>query len=376
MHFQIYNVILRAFPAKLSFAGLVLSVAFSTSVFCKNLTEYKSNIYSARDFTFQLLYPEAEVTVSETVYADFERRTLAEIRKVLPPNDKIEWGNSSIQTDNRWLASKLDEYEREPQDSNKREEILTEVSERLSAIGMNVAKIEEQPISPRTKDADKRKLAEILNREEYRKPDPNDKSLFWQMYEALMNWLRELFPKPDISPGQISGFGQIARVLVYGFLALILAGIGLVIYKFAPQFLNRYRTRERKEKSDRVILGERLSSNQKSSDLLNEAERLAREGNLRGAIRKGYIALLCELSDRKIIGLSQHKTNRDYLRDVQNKGDLYQNMSGLTLNFERHWYGFESANEADWEEFKIGYQKALGARLESRLLGGKISGAA
>jgi hypothetical protein len=81
---------------------------------------------------------------------------------------------------------------------------------------------------------------------------------------------------------------------------------------------------------------------------------------LRGAIRKGYIAFLCELSDRKIIGLSQHKTNRDYLRDVRKKDDLYENMSGLTNNYERHWYGFDAAEEKDWEEFKVRYKQAVG----------------
>jgi hypothetical protein len=80
---------------------------------------------------------------------------------------------------------------------------------------------------------------------------------------------------------------------------------------------------------------------------------------LRGAIRKGYIALLCELADRKVIGLSRHKTNRDYLRDVLGKNELYQNMNGLTSNFERHWYGFESAEEKDWEEFRNGYKRII-----------------
>jgi hypothetical protein len=36
-------------------------------------------------------------------------------------------------------------------------------------------------------------------------------------------------------------------------------------------------------------------------------------------------------------------------------------MSGLTINYERHWYGFEDARETDWEEFKNGYQKAIAA---------------
>ncbi len=97
-----------------------------------------------------------------------------------------------------------------------------------------------------------------------------------------------------------------------------------------------------------------------------EAENLAGQGNLRGAIRKGYIALLCELADRKIIGLSQHKTNRDYLKDVRKQNELYKNMSGLTNNYERHWYGFDDAEESDWEEFRNSYKKAVGSGSRQR----------
>ncbi len=141
--------------------------------------------------------------------------------------------------------------------------------------------------------------------------------------------------------------------------ALVLGLIGFLIYRFAPFSANRFRQRVKKEKKDRVILGERLSADETAQNLFSEAEKLASEGNLRGAIRKGYIALLCELSDRKIIGLAQHKTNRDYLRDVRQRQELHENMNGLTSNFERHWYGLNNAEEKDWEEFRQSYKKAV-----------------
>jgi hypothetical protein len=143
---------------------------------------------------------------------------------------------------------------------------------------------------------------------------------------------------------------------------LVLGVIAFLIRRFLPLFVKSFQSRQKKEKQDRVILGERLAENENAQNLFNEAENLARAGNLRGAIRKGYIALLCELSDRKIIGLSRHKTNRDYLRDVSKQHELYQNMSGLTLNFERHWYGFEDASEKDWEEFRNGYKSAVSSK--------------
>ena len=82
---------------------------------------------------------------------------------------------------------------------------------------------------------------------------------------------------------------------------------------------------------------------------------------LRGAIRKGYQALLCELSDRKVIGLARHKTNRDYLRDLRKRTDIIENVGGMTSNYERSWYGLRAAKAEDWEEFRVRYHETIGA---------------
>ena len=123
--------------------------------------------------------------------------------------------------------------------------------------------------------------------------------------------------------------------------------------------MGRIREREKKEKTARVILGEKILADQDAGDLFAEAEKFAREGDLRSAIRKGYIALLCELSDRKIIGLAQHKTNRDYLRDVRSRGEIHRNMNSMTNSFEHTWYGFAPANEGDWQEFRDCYKQTV-----------------
>jgi len=113
----------------------------------------------------------------------------------------------------------------------------------------------------------------------------------------------------------------------------------------------------------RVVLGERLAPDQTAADLLAEAERMARAGDLRGAIRKAYVALLCELGDRKIVRLARHMTNRDYLKAVrQSTPQLYREMQPLTFNFERHWYGFEAATETDWIDFRTRCRQALAQR--------------
>jgi hypothetical protein len=108
-----------------------------------------------------------------------------------------------------------------------------------------------------------------------------------------------------------------------------------------------------------VILGERIEADEDASGLFSEAERLARQGDLRAAIRKGYVALLCELSDQKVIRLAHHKTNRDYLRDLRKNETLFENVNGLTHNFERNWYGLRTADESDWEDFRSHYLQTI-----------------
>ncbi|MEZ5427422.1 MAG: DUF4129 domain-containing protein [Pyrinomonadaceae bacterium] len=349
--------ILRLFSA-----GCLICVFFIFSAAAKSLTEYRTDIGFAANAVRGLLNPEIEETESAEAYENLERETLADIRKHVPASERIEWESSVIETDNRWLSEKLQAFEEEPKDSEQRERILTEIGERLDSLEQKIIELEQKTASSgRTKDEDKRKLAEILNREEFQKLDEKDKSLFQRIVEAILKWIEKLFSNsrpPERTQG--AGAGPLRAVLLYLILFGILGGIGFLIYKFAPRFFGNYRVRKTKEREERIILGEKLAPDEGASDLFRDAERLAREGNLRGAIRKGYIALLCELGDRKIIGLAQHKTNRDYLKDVRGRKELFQDMSGLTSNFERHWYGFDPAENSDWEEFKSGYRKAVG----------------
>lgn len=328
------------------------------TIFSKTLAKYRGAIREAKLSVQNLLSPDVE-DKSFRDYEDLERKTVVQIRSDVPISEKIEWQNSTFETNNQWLSDKLDKFEKAPPSDNKRWDILTEINERLGAIESKLYELENPTISNRSKDEDKQKLAEILRREEYQKPEEQQESFFHKIYRKIMDWIARVFPRPNIPQSSNSGFESFSFVLQMLLYAVILGAIGFLIRRFAPFFANRFGARIKREKKERVILGERLAENETSENLFREAENLAREGNLRGAIRKGYIALLCELSERKIIGLSQHKTNRDYLRDVRKQNELYKNMRGLTDNYERHWYGFEDAEAKDWEEFRQIYQKAV-----------------
>jgi len=344
---------------------VVFVLMFSFSAFAKTVSEYRNGVEKAATGVAELighLYDiEEEISEPDAVY---ERGQIDKIRASLPGSERIEWQGSVVETGNQWLNERLDAFLTEKADSPKREEILMEISERLDSLLLKLKELEAPPISGRAKDEEKQKLSEILKREEYQKPEEKQKSLFEKWYEAFQKWLEEIFPRPQIptserNPSSVGSLSLVLQILLY---AVVIGIAVFIIYKFAPFFINKFKKREKREKKERVILGEKIAANEDSSTIFDEAENLARQGNLRDAIRKGYIALLCELSDRKVIGLAHYKTNRDYLRDVRKKQEIYENMNGLTVSFEKHWYGFESPDEEDWSEFRQKYQKTVSAK--------------
>lgn len=344
--------------ARHSLVIICVCVLFAVPVFSKTPAEYRENISEARMLVLGLLYPERVEKMPAEDRKTLETETVKKIREKIPASEKIEWDGNVITTKNDWLSTRLNIYEDEPPDSEKRTKILKEIEERLSSLEKEVFKLEKASAAARSKDEDKRKLSEILSREEFQKPK-EEKSLFQRFWEWLQKVLKSLFPEVKLPKAPVSDSSPLPYILQIILFAAVLGILGFVAYRFAPFLRGRFGRRRKDKKKDRVILGEKLAADTDSTELFSEAERLAHEGNLRGAIRKGYIALLCELSDRKIIGLSQHKTNRDYLQDVRKKRELFENMNGLTSNFERHWYGFDEAETSDWEEFKNGYKKAL-----------------
>ncbi len=331
-------------------AAIILFMAFVT--LATSLVDYKNRVERARVITDELFQ-----NINETD-ADFELGAIEEIQRIVPAAEKIEWPGASIATDNQWLKTELDAFAAES-DKIKRSAILTGIGERLSAISETVGELERAAASGPTKDQDKQKLGEILRREEYQKPQAKEESLVQKWIREFLEWLARAFPRAPIVPGADTGIGSIQFVLQILIYVLVIGLVGFLLYKFAPFLSKRFKRKTKKESGDRVILGERIGADDSASDLFSEAETLARNGNLRAAIRKGYIALLCELSDRKVLRLARHKTNRDYLREVQKDKALFENMTGMTRNFESNWYGLRSPAQADWDEFRVRYAQTI-----------------
>lgn len=334
--------------------AIVLTL-FAGGAFAASFADYQGRIQSVREIISDL----SALDASTKNIAAFQRERVAVLRKTLPPNETIEWPGGTADVDSRWYHEELDRYDAEA-DLSKQFVILDRIDDRLEAIIQATAETQTALAGEHSKDEDKRKLAEILTRQEYQKPESDNESLFQKWKREILAWLAKMFPAVDIPSSEPSaGMGSFAVILQVVLYAGLAAGIIFLLYKFGPFLFSKFGDRAKPLKNDRVILGERIADGRSSSDLFSEAEDLAREGHLRLAIRKGYIALLCELSDRKVIGLARHKTNRDYLRDLRTKGELFKNVSGLTGRFERHWYGADESAERDWEEFRSLYHETV-----------------
>jgi hypothetical protein len=282
------------------------------------------------------------------------------VRQLLPSSETIEWQGRILRVDNSWLAEALDNYELLPVGDARRVDAMARIAERLQAIDERLTEMERgaagQPIN---KDDEKARLAAILRREEYSR-QAAEGNAFTRLLKRIRDWFRGLFPKREVrnEPQRESSAVNITALIIVALLSL--AVLVYVAWRILPRFLRRdMKKRKPKERGARVVLGEKLGADESSSDLLLEAERLARSGDLRAAIRKGYIALLCDLHDRKLVRLEQHKTNRDYLRAVQANQSLYEEMKPMTRSFENHWYGFTPATETDWQDFRSHYRKAV-----------------
>lgn len=334
-------------PARYLFL-IALTVSLSASGYAISLKEYRGEIETARGYFGSLVNGSPP-----------ETRSLDTVRRLVPKQQSIEWQGGSVEADSSWLYDAIEHLSSEP-DASKRTLMATAINERLAAIVESLDEIDRATASGSTKDEEKQKIAAILARPEYQKPPPEEESLFSRWVKAFQDWFSRAFPQtpdiPDGGPQTASSIGLWLQILIY---ALVIGVIVFLLYRFLPFLTERFGSKEKPSSRDRVILGERVSANESASDLFAEAQELARRGDLRSAIRKGYIALLCDLADRKVISLARNKTNRDYLRDLRKRADLFAGVQSLTGQYERSWYGSQAVAPEDWDAFHARYREAI-----------------
>ncbi len=334
--------------------ALLLLCGAGGAVRAMPLKDYHAHVAQADGVLSALfnLYATVQNDERAVVAPQFQRQQSAlldELRAALPATEQVAWSGGTLNVDNRWLQTELDAFAQLPATPvAPRMAALTRIDARIHALYERLDEAARAAPATRDKAAEKGRLHGILQRPEFNE-QPAQGGALERLWERFWNWLRSLLPaRTPMQPGTAAFVSQAARALVY---ALCVALIGFVLWRYGPRIARRKLTRER-ERAARVVLGEQLAPEQTPADLLREAEQLARTGDLRGAMRKAYIAVLCELGERKILRLAPHKTNRDYLRALRDDARLLQSVQPLTTAYERHWYGLVPARDADWSEFR------------------------
>ncbi len=313
------------------------------------LTDYHRNLQRA----IQSLETLEETDEDDEDYKTKLSQVSQEVRDGLPAKQSVETQGETVNVDNTWLHKSLDEMNNASDWVPK----LSTLLETLRALENRIAERQQPGGLVENKQDAKNRLESILARPEYT-TGPRGPNALTRLMQDIAKWLQQFLPQPrSINPGRLDLISVIVRVLVLALAALV---IGFVLKTLLVWFWGRkQKIKKPKKQEARVVLGERLEPDATATDLLADAETLARQGDLRAAIRKAYIALLVELGDRKLISLAHHKTNRDYLNSLRNVPPIHTRMKGLTDSFERHWYGFANVTATDWQDFRAGYIETL-----------------
>jgi hypothetical protein len=259
-----------------------------------------------------------------------------------------------IKVDNSWLHTLITRYQLE-KDAQLRLAMLTEAGGRLRALDDHLREIELSRITEAEQNNPRLKAQEILNRPEFKPKRQNKVVAFIKgIWDSIANFISELFRAVGRLLGQLFGSTTEGSWLSIVFVILVLGGFAFLV----ARAIRKAKPRRRRPKK-RTILGEEIDAGTTAEALAERAYATAREGDFRNAIRKLYIAILYELSERRLIELEESATNREYLARLSGKGALTKAMAYMTDRFDYFWYGMFPTTGEDFSAYLARYREAV-----------------
>jgi hypothetical protein len=281
-----------------------------------------------------------------------------EIKRLLPASEEVEFIGAIIRVDNAWLHEAVDNVVKNGENAaGRRLPMLVEISARLARLRQSVkaGQMEEDGAL----QYQRARLDEILARPEYQ-ANKNRESLIGRWISGGWRFIGRMLEKlfaGSRARGRLSGPVGLVMVLRVAILLVVAAALIFGAVKLAQLFLGRQKPVKKAE--TREALGEEIPEDATAADLFALASDLARQGEYRKAIRRAYIAMLCEFDRRGKLRLGRSKTNRDYLDAMRSEQLVYPTFSLMTFAFERAWYGQERATEEEFLNFVTLYQEAI-----------------
>src|SRR5579884_775209 len=194
--------------------------------------------------------------------------------------------------------------------------------------------------------ASKSKLGEILARREFKNVQGPTVKDTW--LAKLYRWLSRLLG----GMGGAGGSFDWLRLLIY-----ILVGAAVAV--LLAWTVRRLR-RPQEEFPQREIIPFSPSARGWRA-WLADARNLAQQQDWRNAIHLAYWAGIAYLEEHGAWKPNRARTPREYLRLIGARASQYPVLASLTQKLEVVWYGYGSANEADFQETLVQLEK-LGCR--------------
>lgn len=277
-----------------------------------------------------------------------------DVRELLPPQEQVEYDGKKVIVDNAWLYAALDDYDDED-DYEKKSVTLGEIGDRLAALDAELVRAAGASFDKTSGQETRTRIREILNRREYREKEESRISAFIKkVYKKVRDFLAEL---RDAFVRLLSKiFGSAAEGSVISKIVVVLA-IG--VFLFFIVYIARQIKPRRKTARKRTVLGEEIAADATPGDLFEAAMASARAGDFRAAVRKLYVSLLYELSERNLVEIEESATNREYLARLSRFEALVPPLRHMTDRFDFAWYGMFPTSQEEFTTYLARYQEAI-----------------
>ncbi|MEW6128372.1 MAG: DUF4129 domain-containing protein [Acidobacteriota bacterium] len=310
--------------------------------YCQStLLNYQSRIHRAVEQVERIKKDEA-----------YTEEGISAIKSLIPAGEKVTIDNRTVDVDNKWLYDELKVFESVRLANDNTDEILENLKNKLSALNQHLIEAEDISKEQLNKQELNAQVKKILADDKYREKKDNwltakIKEIRRRVLEMFSELMLKLW-------NALFGASSQGGWAIRGLFIVLLGVVGYFVFRMAMQF--KWAKKRPKKKT---VLGEEIDEHMTPKDFADAAVAAAKAGDFRTGIRKLYIALLYELSERNLIELDAHATNHEYLTKVARFSTLLPAMNYLTDRFDYFWYGMFPTNEQDFSSYLSSYQEAV-----------------
>ncbi|MGD9158292.1 MAG: DUF4129 domain-containing protein [Desulfobacteraceae bacterium] len=202
-------------------------------------------------------------------------------------------------------------------------------------------------------------------------PDVIDRFAFWitdkikfiskkfkSIWDKIIEWLKKIFPDRENKAPSGNLWQNSITLILYLCIGLLICLLIFIVWR---HFKGRNKFPVRVEglavsSSMPDLTDEFVDPVELPVDRwLNMGYEMMKKQELRLALRAFYLAVLAHLADKGIITIAKHKTNMDYVSELQRRAHEYKELLNLfSINvkvFDRSWYGMHEVTNSVLENF-------------------------